>query len=228
MLLVENRPLLDGFRRGDTAALTQVYSAYAPAIAAFLRGGFNFQSGGKSCRFKGARSEFDLEDRLHDVFGRAFSESARLAYDGLTPYKSYLFTIARNLVIDDFRKKEHALTEYAIEDAPATSDDASEPLLGHVAQTGEPHRDNESAELVALVKQFKESLAEREREIYVMRFEEELEHKDIAVRTGLSPSKIKTSEGRVRVLFFEFMKRHGYFTGYSQDRRGWLRGLGVI
>src|SRR5262245_19722724 len=115
MLLVENRALLDGFRKGDRSALERVYAAYARDVAQQLKRGFTFQSGGRSCRFHGPPSAADLEDRVHDVFVRAFSDGARLAYDGLTPYKNYLYTVARNLVIDDFRKKERALVEYSVD-----------------------------------------------------------------------------------------------------------------
>lgn len=234
MLLTEDRDLLDRFRKGERRALERVYQAYAPAIAGFLRAGFSFNSAGRSCRFKGARSQFDLEDRVHDVFSKAFAENARLGYDGLTPYKTYLFTIARNLVIDDFRRKEHALVEFSIDESPLEQPDqsrgeATDPVLGHFAPSGDPQKDNESAQLLSLVRAFVDALPEREREIYGLRFEQELEHKDIADRTGLSPSKIKTSENRIRSQFFDFMKRHGYFTGYVQDRRGWLsRALGLV
>jgi RNA polymerase sigma-70 factor, ECF subfamily len=232
MLLVEDRSLLDAFRRGDRAALEKVYETYGPQVASFLRAGFGFQSGGRSCRFRGARSQLDLEDRLHDVFSRAFSEGARLGYDGLSPYKTYLLTIAKNTVIDDFRRKEHALIDYSIDEGPEPADpgrgDATDPILGQLAPSGDPHKDNESAELVALVRAFKDALPEREQQIYTLRFERELEHREIAKETGLSTSKIKTSEGRIRSSFFEFMKRHGYFKGYVRDRRGWLsRALGL-
>lgn len=229
MLLVENRDLLDRFRQGDRKALEEVYLAYARTVAAVLTGGFSFNSGGRHCRFHGTRSSFDLEDRLHDVFGRAFSESARLNYDGLTPYKTYLRTIARNLVIDDFRKKERALTEYSIEEVEAAPDlsehNATDVLRGEAVPTGNPLQDAESAELVQLVADFKKTLGKREAEVYRLRFEDELEHKDIAEQTGLSASKIKTSEKRIRSTFFAFMKRHGYFVGYEQKEQGWLRAL---
>lgn len=229
MLLVEDRALLDGYRRGDTKALERIYRAYAPDVAKVLRHGFSFNSGGRACRFHGARSEFDLEDRLHDVFARAFGERARTNYDGLTPFTAYIRTIAKNLVIDDFRKKERVLVEYSVElpepderDAPAG---ASEPLLGHVETTGRPEHDRGQAEVVELVGQFKRGLKDRERDVYELRFEQELEHDEISRATGLSSSKIKTSEQRIRTRFFRFMHQHGYFTGYVEERRGWLRAL---
>ena len=78
MLLVENRGLLDRFRRGEPAALAEVFRSYAVGVARLLRLGFDFYSDGRQCRFHGVSTEFDLEDRLHDVFARAFAEQARL------------------------------------------------------------------------------------------------------------------------------------------------------
>jgi RNA polymerase sigma-70 factor (ECF subfamily) len=218
MLLVENRGLLDRFRRGEPAALAEVCRAYAAGVARLLRLGFDFQSDGRQCRFHGMSTEFDLEDRLHDVFTRAFSEQARLGYDGLTPYATYLRTIAKNLIIDDFRRKERALTEYSIELVEAAVAPRNE-------SGGDPEREASTNELADLVARFEATLSERERTIYRLRFRDELEHRDIVERTGLSESKVKTSEKRIRVAFFEFMKRHGYFEGYRQDRKGWLRSL---
>lgn len=229
MLLVENRELLDRYRRGERKALETVFSTYSPRLAAFLRGGFSFNSGGHRCRFAGSRSSFDLEDRVHEVFVRAFSERARMGYDGLSAFEGYLIGIARNMVIDEFRRRASALSEFSIDEGPEVAapegDDVSEPLIGVAVRTGQPQKDAETAEVLALVGAFKSSLSAREREIFRLRFEEEKEHGVIGQETGLSPSKIKTSEQRIREGFFDFMRRHGYFAGFERARHGWLRAL---
>jgi RNA polymerase sigma-70 factor, ECF subfamily len=234
MLLIENRALLDAFRRGERPALEKVYTAYADAVAGFLRSGFSFDSSGRACRFLGARSAFDLEDRVHDVFARAFSERARIAYDGLSPYRSYLLTIARNVVIDDFRRKENVLVEYSLDARPDREIQSElrpdlvhggEPLHGEVAPSGLPQADAEAKEVLDLVKAFRTTIAPREQLIFKLRFEEEKDHTEIQKETGLSPSKIKTSEQRIRERFFEFMHDRGYFQGYRPARRGWLSAM---
>ena len=229
MLLVNDRPLLEGFRRGDSWALAKVYRAYAPSIVTLLRLGFSFESQGRRCRFQGTRSAFDLEDRLQEVFARAFTERARQTYDGLSPYRAYLLRIARNLVIDDFRKKERALLEYAYEpvDRPASDPGGglTEPFEGEVGTTGQPEIDLSGRQTVELVAAFCASMPLREQRVIQLRFREELEHQEVARQTGLSSSQIKTSELRIRRDFFRFMKKHGYFDGYRLNRRGWLRSL---
>ena len=227
-MLTDDRELLEAFRRGDKDALVTVYRAYAPVVGRVLAAGFTFESQGRSCHFRGLRSAFDREDRLQDVFTRAFAERARLAYDGLTPYQAYLLKIARNLVIDEFRAKKRALVEYfdeAPEQAEASSDGVGEPLHGLAGVSGSPEADARTAETLALLERFRGSLGERERAILTLRFRDGLDHAQIEARTGLSPSRIKTSESRIRRRFFRFMKQHGYFDGYEQDERGWLRTL---
>lgn len=221
--LEENRPLLRAFRRGEPEAFAAVFTQYAPRIAAMLRHGFAFNSGGRTYRYRGARMTADLEDRLHDVFERAFREQARMAYDGLSPYERYLSAIARNLIIDDLRKKEHALIDYTyLDEVPAKN----------VVPESVPPEDAEEIasnnELISLVARFKTTLNPRELQVYALRFEEGLMHKDIAEKTGLSESKIKTSERRIRERFFTFMKKHGYFAGYGKTTGGWLRSLVLL
>src|SRR5262245_56542135 len=120
-LLLEQRALLDRFRRGERLALEEVYRHYAPEVAAFLQRGFTFMSGGRHLRFAGYRQPFDLDNALQETFVRAFKESARLGYDGLNPYKSYLLAIARNLVLDELRRREVAMSPFIeqLEAAPA-------------------------------------------------------------------------------------------------------------
>lgn len=225
--LEKDRALLDAFRRGEPRALTSVFEQYAPRVAKLLRHGFAFESGGRSCRYRGAHSQFDLEDRLHDVFVRAFSERARAGYDGLKPYDRYVAGIARNLIIDDFRKKQHALVDYQfLDEVPATVDDSAG-IAPTMPQDAEAAVADE--QLRNLVSQFKDALDERERTVYDLRFDQGLQHKDIATKTGLSESKIKTSEQRIRKRFFVFMKKHGYFTGYKKSvSGGWLQTLGIL
>ena len=226
--LEHDRELLDRYRRGERAALALIFRAYAPEVARALRRGFRFETQGRRCAFHGTRSAFDLEDRLHDVFVRAFGESARLGYDGITPFGVYLKSIMRNLVIDDFRRKERALVDYSFEEAEAAApaEQHGEPLSGLVTPSGAPEQDAAGAELLALVERFERSLDERDGTVYRLRYVSELEHHDVAARTGLSESKVKTSEKRIRLAFFSFMRGHGYFSGYEQEpKSGWLRRL---
>ena len=205
MTLETDRSLLDGFRRGDRRALERVYALYVDDVARFLRGGFVFESGGTTVRYQGAPSEFHLEDWVHDVFMRAFSDGARSQYDGLRPYGPYLQRIARNLVLDELRRKEHQLRTH-VEELPepeTTADYASE-------RPDSPDVAAERRQLVEHVQAYLATLAEREREVYRLRFIDGLDQKEVAVRANLSPSKVKTSERRIRTGFIAFLQARGW------------------
>jgi len=62
-----------------------VFQFYVQDIAKVLRFGFALKSSGKSCRFNRYENDYDLQDRLQDIFLKAFSENARMQYDGIKP-----------------------------------------------------------------------------------------------------------------------------------------------
>lgn len=215
-LLVDNRDLLMKFRSGDAAAMRRVFEHYARDITILLRRGFGFQAQGRRVRFQGYRETFDLEDTLQDVFRRAFSENARNAYDGLRPYKAYLGAITRNVVINNFQANARRLERYGYEEVEGTADNedwsAADDVLSRdpPEPTGRPVHDAETRELRRLVGQYKSTLDERETRVFELRFEEGLAHTAITERIDISPSKIKTTEARIRNGLLRFMRRHGY------------------
>jgi RNA polymerase sigma-70 factor (ECF subfamily) len=105
VLTPQNRALLDAFRAGERSALESVYRHYVGAVVAVLRGGVALSGGG---RVPGAPADV-VSDLVQETFIRAFSERARLAYDGLRDYQPYLLTIARNLLIDWARTQGRTL-----------------------------------------------------------------------------------------------------------------------
>ena len=214
MSLETDRALLDGFRQGRKWALERVYEAYVDDVARFLRLGFVFESGGSTVRYNGAPSEFQLEDWVHDVFIRAFADSARAQYDGLRPYTPYLQRIARNLVIDELRRKEHQLRAHVAElPEPQVSTDYAPD------HPESPEKQLQQQQLMAHVRAYVESLPPREQEVYRLRFTDGLDQKDVAKRAGLSPSKVKTSEQRIRRGFFDYLRAHGWLEDKPADER---------
>jgi RNA polymerase sigma-70 factor (ECF subfamily) len=211
-LLSEKRELLKGFRAGERRALEEVYRHYAPVIAAFLQAGFGFQSGERMLRFAGYRQPFDLDNALQETFLRAFREPARLAYDGLRPYRSYLYMIARNVVIDDFRR---AGSSPVFADAPAGSQDALEPGADPAELAPTPEDDAMRREIARLYASFSERLEERERSFFRMRFGEGRTQAEIGEAAGLSAMQVRTLEKKLRTAFVVFLNQHGYLDGTS-------------
>lgn len=206
-LLMLDRALLDAYRAGDPCALERVYRAYAEDVASLLARGFTFSAGARTCSFRGYRDRFDLEDVLQEVFLRAFGERARLAYDGLKPFKSYILGIARNAVIDAYRRNRRASQCFIFDyEMPAnTFMDPSESL--------------EEEALVQVVERFRTSLTPEEEQVFRLRFEEGKSLAAVESTTGRSPSKTKTLEKKLRTRLLDEVWAGGFLEGYRQDRR---------
>lgn len=213
--LVEDQELREAFKSGERGALTEVFREYARPVFALLRRGFSFQSAGKSCYFKGFSETWELENMVQEVFLRAFAPEARLAYDGLRPYRNYLFSIARNLVIDSFRGSRPEFVE--IEELP-DQDSAEFPELARA----EPSPEEVAArqELAARVEAFLKTLSADDRAIFEVRFKEGHSIETSAARLGVSEHRVKKGEKQIRKRFFQYMKKLGYFEGYRYGRGG--------
>lgn len=218
MILVDDRGLLDGFRSGDRAALHEVYSHYVRDVARFLTRGFTFSSAGKQCSFRGFRGGYEIEAALQEVFRRAFEERARLAYNGIDPYRPYLLRIARNTVINDLKAKQPILFRFRsgrpviIESSESDVYDADrQPTLQPSAQA-----QLEAREVAILVEGFKSSLDPRSRAVFSHRFEAGLSADEAGKQAGLTRSQVRTTETKLRKQFLEHMQTAGYLSNYRQ------------
>ena len=207
-LLSSDAALLQGYRQGDAAAMTRVYYAYVYDIIEFLRRGFAFDAGGKRYFFSGYSEPWHLESRIQEVFIKAFSERARLAYDGTRPFFNYLIRIARNSVMDDFRSRRR--------DALQISEQAD---ADEISETPGPHSDDpeqalKDKELTAIVQRFRAELDDSSKALFAVRFTDGSSVETSAATLGWSEYRVKREEKRIRKRFFSFLKTHGYLEGY--------------
>ncbi len=203
---LERRDLLARFRSGERAALEEVYRHHLPEVVQFLRRGFNIAGREGSFRFGGYHQPFDLDNAVQETFVRAFRESARLGFDGLRPFKSYLLGIARNLVIDEFRNRRSALGPFGnllsleqLEIENVTDEDgpsAEEELAGR--------------ELALLYRRFVDGLNPRERAFFVSRFEQEKTQVAAGRDCNLSHMQSRTLEKKLRARLLELLQSHDY------------------
>jgi RNA polymerase sigma-70 factor (ECF subfamily) len=200
--LLEDRRLLDGFRRGDESALTEVYREYVPKVVDALRLGFSFESSGNRLRFKGFSDPLELETFVQAVFIRAFSEPARMSYDGLRPFEPYLLTIARNVVIDELRRRRSAI-ERLIDVDPG---DRSEP----VSQAPLPDEELEGNRVRRLVEDFVGSLDAHGRHYVQLRFADGLSQLAAAREMRISRMRARLLEKRVLGGLKKRLLRAGY------------------
>lgn len=182
-LLFRERPeLLPPFRRGERPALEAVYRRYVRLIETLLRQGT--QAGGGRVYVNDPETQKDL---VHDVFARAFTERARLAYDGLREYRPYLLTIGRNILVDWARKRKETLR-----------DDIDE-LCERVGQDGQEHpADWADPETVRLVEAYIKDLPEQLRRLHTLRYDEGASQDEVAEELGLSRQNVRTLEKQLR------------------------------
>jgi RNA polymerase sigma factor (sigma-70 family) len=102
--LRQHHALLQRFRTGDRSALAEVYDAYAERIGHLVRRGYQLHRPTEGPGRVDVNPQ-DFLDVVHEVFAKAFSPAARLAYDGERDYGPYLATIARNAMVDWLRRR---------------------------------------------------------------------------------------------------------------------------
>jgi RNA polymerase sigma factor (sigma-70 family) len=194
VLLIENRALLDGYRSGQREALAAVFEHYAPHVARWISGGFDYLSGGQRVRFRGFSSPYDQHDLIGEIFRLAFEERARLGYSGVKPFEGYLFAIARNAVLKRIGAREPpSIGEEAIASVPAPDPSPEESAA----------REEERA----LVRRFLGELSEEERGFVDIRFQEQRSQNEVAEALGWSRKKVRIREEAIRQKLTRFLKR---------------------
>jgi RNA polymerase sigma factor (sigma-70 family) len=231
-LLIERRDLLTRFKAGERRALEEVYRHYVSEVASFLRRGFTFNSRDRTFRFSGYSQPFDLDNAVQETFARAFKDSARLGYDGLHVYKNYILAIARNLVVDEFRVREVAMSPFVYqmpgthaEPAGPEPEDAapSSPVASGSSAPVSAEQEFLQKELAQLYTAFVARLDERDRIFFHARFEEQKTQIEAGERCGLSHMQSRTLEKKLRERFLKFMHTNGYLEDYGPGARETLR-----
>lgn len=150
-----------------------------------------------------------------------FSERARLAYDGITPYKTYLLTIAKNLVLSELRRREVAMSQLVREVDGETAELTIDTLSGgaHPIASSEPELSAETEylnrELARLYAAFVDQLDEQHGQFFVARFEQRKTQVEAGKAVGLSHMQSRTLEKKLRKRFLAFMQSNGYLEGYA-------------
>ncbi len=222
-----NPKFLERFRQGHAKALEDVYRFFERPLRNFVLRGFAFRSDGRQLYFGGLAQEHDLEDIIQETFRRAFGAKARASYDGIRPYKNYLFTIARNAVITDLssRKRQIPIGEALFQD---NHSDSLTPLESWVvsqrAQISEEQeisseRQVENLEIYGLIMGFVEALEEEEQTFFKIRFLSQCSQENTAKKMGWNRAKVRKLEARLRKAFLSHAKGSGYLDMRTESRK---------
>lgn len=92
--LSEEARLVDRARAGDAEAFAQLYDAYVERVSRYI--------------YFRVAEDADAEDLVSQVFLKAWENLERYQ-PGSSPFAAWLYTIARNLVIDHYRTRKASL-----------------------------------------------------------------------------------------------------------------------
>ena len=131
------------------------------------------------------------EDVTQDVFMRLVQNAADFKHEAR--FLTWLYTIARNLCIDQLRKLSHR--RHASLDQP-TGDDADVKALGESIADPSPQTSAErnalSSEVRSSIVKAVDSLPDDQREVFLLREVANLPFRDIAEITGVGENTVKS------------------------------------
>ena len=166
-----DRALIARWNAGDQRAATALVERHATSLA----------------RFIGSLGAIAApEEIVQDTFVRAFGSLD--AFRGESSLRSWLFTIARRLVLDERRAGRRERNHVALEDAQDQLISADDVLDGVVADESEGR-----------VRDAVSRLSPLQREVFTLRVVEGLSYKEIAVVAS-------TTEGAARVHYHNAMR----------------------
>lgn len=201
MQLETDRALLDGYRRGDRKTLNAMYLWFSPRVLRSLSAGFRVKVSGSVGQAH--VGPLDLDAAHQETFIRAFGETARRNYDGLTPFEPYLLAIARSAAVDVLRaqgklnREAVPLDDLHDHEAPADPQVSPEQLLLR-------------AEAEELVKSFLGTLSEDDLRFATARFVDGLSQEKAGSLCGLSRQEARTREAKLKATCMRYLGERGY------------------
>jgi RNA polymerase sigma-70 factor, ECF subfamily len=166
----DDRALIERWRGGDERAATLLVERHAPAVARYVAS---------------LAERDDVEEVVQDTFVRAFASLE--GFRGESSLRTWLFTIARRLVLDRRRAGRRRREAVALEEGDAMTE--YDALDGLVADEAERRMRAAVARLTPT-----------QREVFTLRVGEGLSYKEIAEATG-------TTEGAARVHYHNAMRQ---------------------
>lgn len=171
------------YAAGDAGAFDTLYARHKGALYRFIL---------RQCRNEGR-----AEELFQDVWMKAIN--ARERYRPEAKFRTWLFTIAHNALMDHFRKQAHS-------DAPALVDEDGESVVVQLpaARTSEPLVMVASKKTGEAILRALEQLPAAQREVFLLYQEGEMSVEDIAKATGVgfeaAKSRLRYAVAKLREL----------------------------
>ena len=165
--------LLAAYQQGDVGAFELLLRRHRAPLFTFL------------LRMLGDREK--AEDLAQETFLRLVKGAQ--AWEHRARFQTWLFTIARNLCVDQSRRDRHrkadSLDQQGPDDGPAMVDSVPSREI-------DPSRGAESARLRPVLAKALASLPDEQREVFLLREQAGLPFKEIAELTGVNENTVKS------------------------------------
>jgi RNA polymerase sigma-70 factor (ECF subfamily) len=185
-------------KRGDRAAFAELVDKYKQPL-------FNFI-------LRHLRDESESEDVAQNVFLQVFKSRQR--YQATAKFSTWLFTIARNLCLNEIRRRSRHPAE-SIEESHAENED--QPQRQYEDKTNRlPGENALQAELAGKIEEALAGLPENQRTAILLCRQDELSYEEIAAVLGCSLSATKSLIHRGRETLKEKLKpylKSGHWSG---------------
>ncbi|HEY6462669.1 MAG TPA: RNA polymerase sigma factor [Polyangiaceae bacterium] len=192
--------LMIRFQSGDRSAFTLLVRRHQGPL-------FNFA-------FRHLRNQPGAEEVVQDAFVRVVQNAADFKHEAR--FSTWLYTITRNLCIDQIRKR--ALRKHPSLDEPRRADESEGPTLGE--QTADSRANVERAAVAGEIREkvlaAVDELPEEQREVFLMREVANLPFKEIAEIVGVPENTVKS---RMRYALERLQAALSEFEEYARALR---------
>ncbi|HEY1695581.1 MAG TPA: RNA polymerase sigma factor [Polyangiaceae bacterium] len=192
--------LMIRFQSGDRSAFTLLVRRHQGPL-------FNFA-------FRHLRSQPGAEEVVQDAFVRVVQNAADFKHEAR--FSTWLYTITRNLCIDQIRKR--ALRKHPSLDEPRRADEGEGPTLGEQTADSKANveRSAVAGEIREKVQAAVDELPEDQREVFLMREVANLPFKEIAEIVGVPENTVKS---RMRYALERLQAALSEFEEYARALR---------
>lgn len=154
--------LISELKRGDYDAFDKLYNLYADSLYSFI--------------LKMTKSRSESEDILQETFLKVWYMREKISPD--KSFKSFLFTISHNLIIDSFRIKLNNIDfEFFLQN------DIEHPLENSMEESSE--------DFLKLLSLAKRKISDKQRAIFELKYEKGYSNVEIAEKLNLSEKTIR-------------------------------------
>lgn len=175
-------------KRGDRAAFTELVEKYKQPVMNFV--------------FRTLRDEIEAEDLAQNVFLQVYKSRAR--YERTAKFSTWLFTIARNLCLNEIRRRSRHPVDSMDTPHPEQEDQPLHQFEDH--KTASPPERLLHSELEQKIEQALAVLPENQRLAILLCRQDELSYEEIAKVLGCSVSATKSLIHRGRETLKQKLK----------------------